>query len=58
MRQFKDNMDKKNEKLKEKALKKWRKKYPNRPIEEFSMGNVSFDSSFLSTSDNNTIAFS
>ena len=33
---FKVKMDKKNEKAREKAMKKWKKKHPNRPLEEFN----------------------
>ena len=43
-------MDKKNEKARDKALKKWKKKHPDKPIEEFIYGN---DSSIMDISNSN-----
>ena len=50
MRQFKDGMDRKNQMAREKAIKKWQKKFPGRSLEEFGYADMSeasgFDSSF------------
>ena len=38
---FRNKMDQKNMKAREKAMKKWKKKHPNRPIEDFNFNDVS-----------------
>ena len=54
MREYKQNMDKKNEKARKKAIEKWRKKHPHKPIEDFQ--NSQMNESMMSG--NSSIDFS
>ena len=49
MNKYKSDMDKKNERYRQKAMKKWKKKFPNRPIEEFTYSEVSANESFFAS---------
>jgi len=36
MKDYKQNMDRKNEKARQKAIENWRKRNPHKPIEDFT----------------------